>query len=56
MRKKLMAVLLMTLCLSVILAGTEVLTFAVHAECIPCSGTENILFRYIVHAYGYAKH
>ena len=41
---------------TVICAGTIILAFAVHTECVPCGGTENILLGNIVHGNGYAEH
>ena len=32
------------------LAGAEIPTFLVHAECVPCGGAEDIFYRSIVHA------
>ena len=38
------------------LAGTVVCTFLVHAESVPCGGTEDFLLGNIVHTNGNAEH
>ena len=41
---------------SVILAGSEICTFFIHSECIPCCRTIDVFLRNIVHGYRDSQH